>query len=112
MDVGMAGKPSILIVDDDELWCLFCARAVAEEGYDTRWVLSTSQAMTVLEEPGPVNLILVDWMLPPPLPSLRGKGPKGPHRTARDLIEWAQALRPGLGVLCMSAHPLERLVAM
>ena len=35
-----------------------------------------------------------------------------PHRTARDLIECAQALRPGLGILCMSAHPLERLVAM
>jgi excisionase family DNA binding protein len=60
---GNAGKPSILIVDDDDRLREFVRVNLEMEGYAVREAASVEQGLSALEEEPP-DLILLDVMMP------------------------------------------------
>lgn len=104
------GVHSILIVDDSEDTQLLCTRALRQEGLHLTSVGSAEQALRYLET-SRVDVIVLDFMLPPPIFRLCGT----PRRTRvmngvglmqEVLVRWSR-----LHLLFISAQPPHKLRA-
>lgn len=91
-------RPTILLVDDDSRFRGVTVRMLEKKGYRVLPVADGDHAMSILENAGmAVDLLLTDVVLPGSM--------QGIHIAQR-----AMGLRPGLGVIYMSAHSREAVV--
>jgi PAS domain S-box-containing protein len=86
------GGEHVLVVEDDQDLRTLTLRILAGLGYHTIEAPDGPAACLILEQPGPIDLLLTDVVLP--------NGMQGPA-----LAEQAQLRRPGLKVLFMSGYP-------
>ena len=107
---SMSGLPSILIVDDSEDTQLLCTRALRHDGLHVAAVGSAEEALRYLETSA-VNVIVLDYMLPPPMFQLCGT----PRRTRvmngvglmhEVLVRWST-----VNILFISGQPPAKLRA-
>ncbi|HKN86577.1 MAG TPA: PilZ domain-containing protein [Nitrospiraceae bacterium] len=99
----MRHKPTVLIVDDDSDMRVYCAKALESEGYRT---IVSSNAAAALDALGrqPINLLITDFLLGPPVPRLAGHPRSRPVLTGVGLMQKALAGYPDLRVVLMSAY--------
>ncbi|HEY3237380.1 MAG TPA: ATP-binding protein [Polyangiaceae bacterium] len=85
------GTETVLLVEDDDLVRIFAERALTEAGYSTISARDGAEALQLCESsPRQIDLLLTDVAIP----KLNG------FELASRVIE----LRPGIKVVCMSAH--------
>jgi len=58
------GKPTILIVDDEEKMISFIANYLTNEGYRVLEACNGFEALELLERSAEIELVLLDWMMP------------------------------------------------
>ncbi|NTV63635.1 MAG: response regulator, partial [Oscillochloris sp.] len=81
---------SILIVDDDETTCTFCARALSNAGYTTSTATEVEDARAILHSPQPIDLLLADIQMP----GLSGL----------ELAQIARESDPAIAIIIMTGH--------
>ncbi|NNJ10144.1 response regulator [Chloroflexales bacterium ZM16-3] len=81
---------SILVVDDDQTTCTFCARALSQVGYAVSSATEVDRALDILRGPQSIDLLLADIQMP----GLSG-------------LELAQIARegdPAIAIIIMTGH--------
>ena len=101
---------SILIVDDSEDLRLLCARALRGEGLHTITAATAEEALRHLHA-SPFDLLVIDFLLPPPTLQLRVRPRHTRAMNGVGLMHEALARRPQLPILFISVHPPETLRA-
>lgn len=96
---GGAGKPCVLLVEDDELVREHAVHLLESMGYTVRACHDAYAALAVLEKGEPFDLLFTDIVMP---------GDMNGFELARAL----RAARPGLPVLCTSGYAGTSLVAV
>jgi CheY-like chemotaxis protein len=107
---SMSGLPSILIVDDSEDTQLLCARALRQDGLRLAAVGSAEEALRYLDT-SHVDVIVLDYMLPPPMfqlcgTSRRSRVMNGVGLMHEVLVRWSR-----LNILFISGQPAAKLRA-
>lgn len=63
MESDIAPRRSILVVDDDPVFCSIMQEVLGRSGYSVRWVHSAKEALAALAHFAP-DLVLTDVMMP------------------------------------------------
>jgi CheY-like chemotaxis protein len=92
MEVPSDGGDTILMVEDDELVCMAVKSLIESLGYRVVLVDNGLDALEILRQDTPINLLFTDVILP--------GGMDGPQ-----LVAEARRLRPELRVLYTSGYP-------
>jgi PAS domain S-box-containing protein len=90
------GAETILLVEDDELVRSYAHAQLVSLGYAVLQARDGSQALRVLEDGQPVDLLFTDVVMP--------------GMSGRELAEQARAMRPGLRVLYTSGYTQDAIV--
>ena len=61
---GLAGKPRILLVDQDEIFATHAAACLEEAGYETRVMPDFRRALEMIEGAQPLDMLIVTTPLP------------------------------------------------
>jgi CheY-like chemotaxis protein len=88
---AVGGSEHVLVVEDDESVCASVCAMLEGLGYRVRSAGDAAQALRLLQEGVPADLLFTDVIMPGPL-------------RAPDLVREALALRPGLAVLYTSGY--------
>lgn len=64
LELSDSNKSSILVVDDNEVYCNILSRRLRSRGYDTRIALDGLEALKLFEQGIRVDLVLLDLMMP------------------------------------------------
>jgi signal transduction histidine kinase/CheY-like chemotaxis protein len=80
----------ILVVDDDQTTCSFCARALSQAGYAIFSATEVVGALEILRGPQPIDLLLADIQMP----GLSGL----------ELAQIARAGDPAIAIIIMTGH--------
>ncbi|MEI7772078.1 MAG: response regulator [Chloroflexales bacterium] len=80
----------ILVVDDDQTTCSFCARALSQAGYAVTAVTEVAGALEALRGPQPIDLLLADIRMP----GLSGL----------ELAQIAREADPAIAIIIMTGH--------
>jgi two-component system, cell cycle sensor histidine kinase and response regulator CckA len=85
--------PTVLVVDDEPAVRLLVERVLVEAGYRVLTAMGGLEALELLEQPGAVDLLLVDLRMP--------------VMSGTQLARKVELLRPEIRVLIMAAYPSE-----
>lgn len=85
-----AGRPTVLVVDDDADLCEVAADALADFGYDALPLTDGKAALEIVRSKRPIDLMLIDYQLG----AMNGL----------EIVKKARALRPRLKILMMTGH--------
>lgn len=102
--------PSVLIVDDSEDSQYLCVRALRQAGLELAAVSSAEEALYHLKR-SPVDVMVLDFMLPPPLLQLQGTPRKGRVLNGVGLMHEALRQCVDLQILFISARSPQDLRA-
>jgi len=93
----------IIVIDDDESMRLLCLKALTSAGHHVSCTGNPTEALAMLVQE-PVDLLIVDVMLAPPVLQLRGKPVERPFDNGMRVVQEALAKRPNTPVLFISSH--------
>jgi CheY-like chemotaxis protein len=93
----------IIVIDDDESMRLLCLKALEGAGHRVSCTGSPTAALAMLDQE-PVDLLIVDVMLAPPVLQLRSKPVARPFDNGMRVVQEALAKRPDTPVLFISSH--------
>jgi CheY-like chemotaxis protein len=93
----------IIVIDDDESMRLLCLKALESAGHQVSCTGNPREALTMLDQE-PVDLLIVDVMLAPPVLQLRSKPVERPFENGMRVVQEALAKRPDTPVLFISSH--------
>lgn len=85
-----AAATRVLIADDDETMCAFCARALSAVGHSPVTALTAEAALAALREQGPFDLLLADIQMP--------------GMSGLELSQAAREVDPAIAVVIMTGH--------
>ena len=108
MDTEIPKSPSlaktILVVDDDPSTRLICVKTLRAKGFTVLEAEGSSEALKILAtHQEPIDLLLVDLMLPPPGLQLTSTQNPYPRVHGHDVIQRALAIKKTLRVILMSS---------
>jgi len=89
-DRTQASAPSVLVVDDDEVFRMRLARAFAERGYEVRTAAAHAEALALARADSP-ELAIVDLRMPP--------GPSG-----LELVRDLKTIDPATRILVLTGY--------
>lgn len=105
---GQPGHPSILIVDDSEDMQWLCRRALDHAQLHVHAV-GTAEAALHYVQTTVVDLVILDFMLPPPILQLQGRPRRERVMNGVGLMHELLRVSPGLTVVFISAEGPEKL---
>jgi signal transduction histidine kinase/ActR/RegA family two-component response regulator len=85
-----ASPAAILIVDDDQTTCNFCARALSQTGYTVTTATKVADALAIIHAPQPIDLLIADIHMP----DINGL----------ELARIAREIDPALAIIIMTGH--------
>lgn len=104
--------PTVLVVDDDGAIVTLCATILREAGFKILQAEGSSEALKICtEHQGPIDLLLTDLVLSPPMFQLASSSNLFPHVHGHELAKRAVAIRQGLRVALMSGNPDQELAS-
>jgi DNA-binding NtrC family response regulator len=86
------GQSQVLLVDDDQPLLGALTRALQAEGYLTRPAISGDDALGLLQQRAPFDLLITDIFLPGLLDGFA-------------LARWAREFRPGIPIIYSTGYP-------
>lgn len=105
-------RPVILIVDDEPAIAGLCATVLQQAGFDVLKAGSSPEALKICsEDPGRIDALLTDLVLPPPEFQLASAANPYPHVHGMELAARAAAVRTGLKIGLMSGNPDQELAS-
>jgi len=90
-----ANHPTIVVVDDEPLLLMIVAETLRDAGYNVREAGTSDLAVSILNEPGPVDLLISDIKMP----GLNGY----------QVVDLGMSVRPKLRVLLMTGYAQDPL---
>jgi DNA-binding NtrC family response regulator len=117
MDGQRAGRsselsPTILVVDDELPIIKLCKAQLEEAGFTVLEAEGSSEALKICtQHQGPIDLLLVDLVLPPPGFQLASTSNQFPHVNGHELAVRATMIRSGLRIILMSGNPDKELAS-
>ena len=108
MDTEVPMSPSlaktILVVDDDPSTRLICAKTLRAEGFTVLEADGSSEALKILDtHQEPIDLLLIDLMLPPPGFQLTSSKNPYPRIHGHDVVQRTLAMKKTFRVILMSS---------
>lgn len=105
-----ATSPSILVVDDEPAITTLCKTVLQEAGFTTLAADGSAEALKICaQHEEPIDLLLIDVILPPPDFQLASGSNPFPHVHGHELAVRAATIRQGLRVILMSGKPEKEL---
>jgi CheY-like chemotaxis protein len=89
--VALSDRPTILLVEDELIVRLWTADELRDEGFDVVEAANADEALSVLRDDGPVDLLMTDIRMPGSMDGLR-------------LAKTVHAVWPDLKIVVASAH--------
>jgi CheY-like chemotaxis protein len=93
----------IIVIDDDEAIRLLCLKALETGGHRVSCTGNPAEALAMLDHE-PVDLLIVDVLLAPPVLQLRSKETAPHFDNGMKVVQAALAKRPDTPVLFISSH--------
>lgn len=102
--ISSSDAKTILVVDDDPSMMLICAKTLRAEGFIVLEAEGSSEALEILAtHPKPIDLLLIDLMLPPPGFQLTSTSNLYPHVHGHEVIQRTLAMKKTFRVILMSS---------
>jgi CheY-like chemotaxis protein len=102
--ISSSDAKTILVVDDDPSVMLICAKTLRAEGFIVLEAEGSSEALKILAtHPKPIDLLLIDLMLPPPGFQLTSTSNLYPHVHGHEVIQRTLAMKKTFRVILMSS---------
>ena len=103
---------TILVVDDEPSILKLCRAILQPEGFTILEAEGSSDALKICaKHDGPIDLLLTDLVLPPPVFQLASSGNEFPHVHGHELAMRAAMIRKGLRIILMSGNPEKELAS-
>ncbi len=100
-----AGKPTVLLVDDETSIVSLGKRLLEQAGFAVLTAEGSSEALKICKNhPGAVDILVTDLVLPPPGFSLASGNNEFPHVHGHQLAIRALKMRENLRVVLMSGN--------
>ena len=100
--ISSSDAKTILVVDDDPSMMLICAKTLRAEGFIVLEAEGSSEALKILAtHPKPIDLLLIDLMLPPPGFQLTSTSNLYPHVHGHEVIQRTLAMKKTFRVILM-----------
>ncbi len=105
-------QPVILVVDDEPAIVGLCAAVLQQAGYQVLKAGGSPEALKICsEDPGRIDVLLTDLVLPPPDFQLASAANPYPYVHGMELAARAAAVRTGLKIGLMSGNPDQELAS-
>lgn len=103
--VPQSQSPTILVVDDEPAVTKLCKTILQQAGFSVFEAEGSSEALKICtQHEGPIDLLLTDFILPPPGFQLASSTNQFPHVHGHELAVRALRIRKDLRVILMSGN--------
>lgn len=102
----------MLVVDDDSYFLAWLTTYLESEGFTVLKAKDAQDALARNQDPGPIDLLVTDLLLPPNTLQLQTGRPAWQRIHGLELAKQMQAHRPNLKVILMTGHSEQELNAL
>ncbi len=103
-------QATILVVDDEPSIVTLCKELLEQAGCKVLGAEGSSEALKLITQyKEPIDLLLIDLVLPPPGFQLASASNQFPHVNGHELAVRATMIRSGLRIILMSGNPDKEL---